>query len=58
MSKRPHRNHSPVYKAKVALAALGSAAKFPADEERDQDQHGWERRLVGQRLRLAALAEH
>ena len=30
----------------------------PAAQERDQDQHGWERRLAGQRLRRAPVADH
>jgi hypothetical protein len=30
----------------------------PAAQERDQDQHGWERRLARQHLRRAPVADH
>jgi hypothetical protein len=30
----------------------------PAAQERDQNQHGWERRLARQRLRRAPVADH
>lgn len=68
MSRRPRRNHSPAFKAKVAIAAIKGertialiAEQFDvhrrAGRSRHQNQHGPQGRMVGQRHRRAALAD-
>ena len=38
MSRRPRRNHTPAFKAKVALAAVkGDRMRIPAIADRDSD---------------------
>src|SRR4030088_1710170 len=47
-SSRSHRSGLPIPQHRLHR---------PAAQERDQDQHGWERRLARQRLRRAPVAD-
>jgi transposase-like protein len=61
MGKRPRRNHSPAFKAKVALAAM-KGEKTLTELAQQFDMHPnqitWQRDLARQHVCRAPLAQH